>query len=245
MTASENSQEQQLPEKEEFFDAVRRHICQALGFDFVFVDVVREPEIVNLISFSAEDDDKEAREFVDTLSDENQQLLTLANTHVAQNVKKTQRPWIGKVFMASGKVPAEVESDLDDDDDLDGISAEKEGYPYSIVPILQTPLGNAGTVRGLIRVLSFDPTREITQQDLATLKLMGEHLSTKMSQFAPTGDAQPAETNRVAFDSEYVLVVHSNRLVRRRYSRILGEKYQVRNASNRQPNICLKTSSYN
>jgi len=53
VTASENSQEQQLPEKEEFFDAVRRHICQALGFDFVFVDVVREPEIINLISFSA------------------------------------------------------------------------------------------------------------------------------------------------------------------------------------------------
>lgn len=230
MTASENSLEQQLPEKEEFFDAVRRHICQALGFDFVFVDVVREPEIVNLISFSAEDEDKEAREFVGTLSDENQQVLTLANTHVAQNVKKTQRPWIGKVFMASGKVPTEVEAGLDDDDDLDGISAEKEGYPYSIVPILQTPLGNAGTVRGLIRVLSFDPTREITQQDLATLKLMGEHLSTKMSQFGPTGEAQPAETNRVAFDSEYVLVVHSNRLVRRRYSRILGEKFQVMEA---------------
>ncbi|RTL42511.1 MAG: diguanylate cyclase [Candidatus Melainabacteria bacterium] len=228
MTASKNSQEQVLPEKEEFFDAIRRHICQALGFDFVFVDYVREPEIINLISFSAEDEDTEAREFVGTLSDENQQPLTVANTHVAQDVKKTQRPWIGKAYMASGAVPAEPESELDDDDeDSDGLSAEKEGYPYSIVPILQTPHGNAGTVRGLIRVLSFDPTREITQQDLATLKLMGEHLSTKMSQFAPNSDAQPAEANRVSFDSEFVLIVHSNRLVRRRYSRILGEKYQV------------------
>ncbi|HEY9731388.1 MAG TPA: diguanylate cyclase [Drouetiella sp.] len=231
MTASENSQEQLLPEKEEFFDAIRRHICQALGFDFVFVDFVREPEIVNLISFSAEDDDKEAREFVDTLSDENQQPLTASNTHVAQNVKKTQRPWIGKAYMASGAV-SHSDSDLDDDEDADGMTAEKEGYPYSIVPILQTPHGNAGTVRGLIRVLSFDPTREITQQDLATLKLMGEHLSTKMSQFAPTGDTQPTETNRVSFDNEYVLIVHSNRLVRRRYSRILGEKYQVIEADN-------------
>ncbi len=231
MTASKNSQEQLLPEKEEFFDAIRRHICQALGFDFVFVDFVREPELVNLISFSAEDEDKEAREFVDTLSDENQQPLTAANTHVAQNVKKTQRPWIGKAYMASATV-SPSDSDLDDDEDSDGMSAEKEGYPYSIVPILQTPHGNAGTVRGLIRVLSFDPTREITQQDLATLKLMGEHLSTKMSQFAPTGEAQPTETNRVSFDHEYVLVVHSNRLVRRRYSRILGEKYQVIEADN-------------
>jgi diguanylate cyclase (GGDEF)-like protein/putative nucleotidyltransferase with HDIG domain len=231
VTASKNSQEQLLPEKEEFFDAIRRHICQALGFDFVFVDFVREPELVNLISFSAEDEDKEAREFVDTLSDENQQPLTAANTHVAQNVKKTQRPWIGKAYMASATV-SPSDSDLDDDEDSDGMSAEKEGYPYSIVPILQTPHGNAGTVRGLIRVLSFDPTREITQQDLATLKLMGEHLSTKMSQFAPTGEAQPTETNRVSFDHEYVLVVHSNRLVRRRYSRILGEKYQVIEADN-------------
>lgn len=232
MTASENSQEQKLPEKEEFFDAIRRHICQALGFDFVFVDYVREPEIVNLISFSAEDDDKEAREFVGTLSDENQQSLDVANTHVAQNVRKTQRPWIGKAFMSSGAVTPEPDSDLDDEEDSDGLSADKEGYPYSIVPILQTPHGNAGTVRGLIRVLSFDPTREITQQDLATLKLMGEHLSTKMSQFAPSGEAQPAEANRVSFDNEYVLIVHSNRLVRRRYSRILGEKYQVIEADN-------------
>ncbi len=230
MTATENSQEQELPEKEEFFDAVRRHICQALGFDFVFVDLVRDPEIVNLISFSAEDEDKEAREFVDTLSDENQQPLTVANTHVAQKVKQTQRPWIGKVFMASsGKVPDDV--DLDDDLDED-VSKEKEGYPYSIVPILQTALGNTGSVRGLIRVLSFDPTREITQQDLATLKLMGEHLCTKMSQFSTTDDTQPKEQQGVSFDSEYVLIIHMNRLVRRRYSRILTAKYQVLEADN-------------
>jgi len=49
---------------------------------------------------------------------------------------------------------------------------------------LQTPLERRHSAR-LIRVLSFDPTREITQHDLATLKLMGAHLSTKMAQFAP------------------------------------------------------------
>lgn len=227
VTALENSQQQQLPEKEGFLDAVRRHICQALGFDFVFVDQARGHEILNLISFSAEDEDKEARQFVDSLVDENKQPLTLANTNVGQKVKQTQRPFVGKVFLASGKAPPK-EPGLDDDDDLDSEqSKEPEGYPYGIVPIMQAPAGNTGLVRGLIRVLSFDATREITPQDLATLKLMGEHLCSRMPQFSSVDENQPAEQQKSVFDSEYVLMVHSNRLVRRRYSRILTANYQV------------------
>jgi len=50
VTASENSQEQQLPEKEEFLTPSETHLPGS-RIDFVFVDVVREPEIINLISF--------------------------------------------------------------------------------------------------------------------------------------------------------------------------------------------------
>ena len=37
----------------------------------------------------------------------------------------------------------------------------------------------AGNVKGLIRVISFDASREVTNQDLQTLRLMGEHLANR------------------------------------------------------------------
>ena len=63
--------------KEEFLDAVQRHICQVLGFDFGFIDLVSGHEIVNVITFSGEDEksEEEARKSVKNLTDENKQPL--------------------------------------------------------------------------------------------------------------------------------------------------------------------------
>ena len=93
--------EQQAPPKEEFFDAVRRHICQILGFDFGFIDFAQGHEIFNLVSFSADDNDAEARQFVEKLTDEHNQPVTATNTLLAQKVKQTQNPWQGLVIPAA------------------------------------------------------------------------------------------------------------------------------------------------
>ncbi len=43
--------------REEFLDAVERHICQVLGFDYGFIDIVSGHDIVNLVDFSAAEKD--------------------------------------------------------------------------------------------------------------------------------------------------------------------------------------------
>jgi len=207
-------------QKEEFFDAVRRHICQILGFDFGFVDYARGHEITNIIAFSADDDDGEAFNFVESLKDEHNQPITLANTHVAQKVRQSEKPWVGKIFTSAKLASRAGEGDE---------SKDSDGYPYAIVPIVESRMGT-GQVRGLIRVISFDTSREIDQKDLSTLKLMGEHLYGRMPQLGELLEQQQqqaAEQGKDLFDAEYVLIVHSNRLTRRRYSRVLGVAYQV------------------
>lgn len=85
----EGPRSEKRPETE--VDAVRRHICQVLGFDYGFLDSVRGHEIKTLQIFSAADDAAEAHQFVGTLVDEHKQPVVAANTHVAQKVKQTQR----------------------------------------------------------------------------------------------------------------------------------------------------------
>lgn len=202
--------EGKLQDKGEFVDAVRRHICQVLGFDFGLIDIARGHEIVNIASFSAEDaSEEDVKKFVDTLIDEHKQPLTVANTLVAQKVKQTERPWIGKV------------SPKDATD-----NGEKEEYPYVIMPVFDNPVSGTGQIKGLIRVVSFDTSREIDSQDLSTLKLMGEHLASRAPLFveAQGSETTPAEVERI---DDNVLIVHSNRPIRRRFSRILGQNYNV------------------
>lgn len=201
------SQEHGLPAREEFFDAVRRHICQILGFDYGFIDFAQGHEIINLVSFSAEDSDAEAKQFINSLIDEHNQAVTATNTHLAQKVKQTQRPWQGRVW-------SERRSDAPD-----------EGYPYAIVPIMGGPGGGTG----LIRIICFDTSREIDSKDLSTLKLMGEHLC-NMPQFGQLVERKIAEQHRDMFNAESILIVHSNRLTRRRYSRVLGSSYRIHEA---------------
>lgn len=207
------TQESNLPAKEEFFDAVRRHICQILGFDYGFIDFARAHEIINLVSFSADDNDAEARMFIESLVDEHNQPVTSANTHVAQKVKQTQKPWQSRVYAR----PAAGSSEQPD----------KEGYPYAIVPIAGGPGGGVG----LIRIISFDSSREIDMKDLNTLRLMGEHLC-NMPQFGLLVEKKLNEQQRELFNAENVLIVHQNRLTRRRYSRVLGGTFRITEAEN-------------
>ena len=203
------SQEQMLPGYEEFFDAVRRHICQVLSFDYGLVDVVRGHEVVSFKLFTAaESDDPDSRQ-IELLEDEHQQPVTVAHTLVAQKVKQTKAPWIGKAFVKGDTV---------------------KGFPYAIVPIIND---NDGTsqVRGLLRVISLDSKREIESKELATLKLIGQHLAERLPQFAATGPLPPEEAVG-AVEQTSVLVVHSNRVTRRRISRIVGTRYQVVEADN-------------
>ncbi|MGH9548686.1 MAG: response regulator, partial [Terriglobales bacterium] len=198
--------------KEEFFDAVRRHICQILGFDYGFIDFAQAHEIINLVSFSADDSNLEARGFIDSLQDEHNQPVSTTNTHLAQKVKQTQKPWQGRLY-PGGKDAAKRD--------------EADSYPYAIVPVAGGPGGGVG----LIRILSFDSSREIGNEDLQTLKLMGEHLCS-MPQFGQLVEKKVQEQQRELLNAENVLIVHSNRLTRRRYSRVLGSSYRVVEADN-------------
>ncbi len=204
--------------KGEFLDAVRRHICQILGFDYGFIDAASGHEITNVASFCFDDEDEVASEFVDSLQDEHKQPLTVANSLLAQKVKQTQRAWVGKAYAQE-----DVEKGIDED---------AEGFPYVIVPVLDNP-GGAGQIIGLIRVIAFDAGREVTTQDLTTLKLMGEHLATRTGLFGDkslTSSSKPEHKSPQPADMEHIMTVHSNRLVRRRFNRILGSSYHVMEA---------------
>jgi diguanylate cyclase (GGDEF)-like protein/putative nucleotidyltransferase with HDIG domain len=211
LVETESRAQEQAP-KEEFLDAVQRHICQVLGFDFGFIDLVSGHEIVNVITFSGDDDKSEdARNSVRNLTDENKQPLAVANSLVAQKVKSTLRPWLGRAFAST-----------------DG---EVQEFPYAIVPVMADASQRAGDVKGLIRVISFDSSREVTTQDLQTLRLMGEHLANRTQLFFQAGGdhekvSQPTPSKSDQ-DIDHVLILHSNRVVRRRFSRTLGEKYRV------------------
>ncbi|MDR3612512.1 MAG: diguanylate cyclase [Candidatus Obscuribacterales bacterium] len=214
----EGTQSEKRPETE--VDAVRRHICQVLGFDYGFLDSVRGHEIKTLQIFSAADDGAEAHQFVGTLVDEHKQPVVAANTHVAQKVKQTQRAWVGKIFTtANSTIGGSTEP------------AQLESFPYAIIPVVENPGSPLAQVRGLIRVISFDGDREISLKDLQTLRLMAEHL---FNQLPFSNEVQAAEAEKAVdpFDQDCVLVVHSKRPIRRRYTRILGSQYQVLEADN-------------
>src|SRR5437016_2788940 len=96
MTSGNKTSSENKLLQEEFFDAVRRHICQVLGFDYGLIDLVRGHEVINFTHFSA--NDAEEDNFLDAIEDDQQQPLLVAHTMVAQKVKQTQKPWVGKAF---------------------------------------------------------------------------------------------------------------------------------------------------
>ena len=204
--------------RQESFDAVRRHICQVLNFDCGFIDRVNNHEITTAVTFSA-DDSEDVNKLLDGLVDEHKQSVTVANTLLAQKVLQTRSPLVSRLYS-----PEEVKAS-EESSDNPGVDAE--GIPYIIVPIFDNP-GEGGIVRGLIRVMSFDASREMDSQDLSTLKLMGDHLSTRVGIFGDISDSvahEPTEAERFEFDS--ILIVHSDRLARRRFSRILRQNFNI------------------
>lgn len=207
MTKAEDISEPSRTSGKEEFDAVRRHICLVLGFDFGVIDVVRGHEVVSYKSFSAAEPGEEKAELLTSLEDEHQQPLTVAHTLVAQKVKQTQKPWVGRAFAKGG--PA-------------------QGFPYVIIPILDGSTEGPTLVKGLLRVVSLDQNRGVDEKDLSTLRIIGQHLASSLPD--PSALAAEADSERAGgahAESEIVLIVHSNRPVRRRLTKILAGRYQV------------------
>jgi diguanylate cyclase (GGDEF)-like protein/putative nucleotidyltransferase with HDIG domain len=240
------SAESALP-KEEFLDAVQRHICQVLGFDYGFIDLVNGHDINNVIAFSADDTSADAKKSVASLCDENKQPLLVANSLLVQKVKSTRRPWVGKAFSAEGQIAAAGSGGTASSTAPDA-AGDRQEFPYAIVPVMTDSNNRADDIRGLIRVLCFDSSREITNQDLQTLRLMGEHLANRTQLFyqAHKTDKLPAAVGvqEPVREHEQILILHSNRLVRRRFSRILSERYQVLESDSEEKSLQLLAQNH-
>jgi diguanylate cyclase (GGDEF)-like protein/putative nucleotidyltransferase with HDIG domain len=198
-------------------DALRRHVCQILGFDIALIDIVRGSSIDNLITFYADDGSQDLT--LDDFLDDNQQPLSDSNSDIAQKVRQQYTPYIGKVLLLDEAPP---------EDEL--------RFPYVVVPISDGQ-GEASTaVKGLIRVVSFDNARKIESADIANVRMIGQHLATRIPVIADS-EGSPEEKSQAedARPSELIVVAHSNRAVRRRLSRTLsGDKYNVVEADDAQ-----------
>lgn len=216
------SQEEGLPGQEEFFDAVRRHICQVLGFDYGLIDVIAGHEVVNFATFTGFEPEEKVECSLASLIDEHQQPLTVAHTLLAQKVKQTQKPWQGRA--------------------LSKVSGGKS-YPYVIVPIADETGDGNSTVKGLLRVVSLDEAREIDSKDISTLKLIGQHLASRLPQ-ATLQEEESPQPGQVGLPIEEVniLIVYSNRVIRRSLSRVLGTRYQVLEVDNAERAIAMLQS---
>lgn len=217
------------PAKEEYLDAVERHICQVLGFDYGFIDIVSGHDIENVVSFTAATHDEQVDKLVQELIDENKQPLAVANTLVAQKVKSTQRPWIGKAY---------IKNKGQDDNEL----------PYAIIPVMSDASDKQGVVKGLIRVVCFDSSREINNQDLSTLRLMGEHLANRTQLFfnavvepQKAGSAPTRKEGDV--EQQQIMMLHSNRVIRRRFSRILSDRYKIFECDSEEKSLSILSES--
>jgi len=201
-------------------DAARRHLCQILGFDLAIIEFVNGDELVNVASVAA-DMKSEADEELAVLHDQNQQSLISANTALAIEVMHSKEPLVSRAFRKDHKEPSNEED-------------KNSGYPYIIVPMsFGGSQPSQPTSRlGLIRVVSFDSSKRISKHDLSTLKLTGEHLSNKLLQYGQfMGLKAPVADGEKQADKENILLIHSNRLVRRRFSRALSDLYSMPEAS--------------
>ena len=188
-------------------DALRRHICQILGFDMALIDIVRGNSIDNLFTFYADEPGDELS--VENLVDRNGQSLSESNNDASQAVRQKYTPYVDRVFLA---------------DDKGGDDAS--GYPYIIVPISDGQGDTATMIKGVIRVVSFDPARKIENTDVSNVRLIGQHLATRLPYIAATEtETTPVLSAPLPDLNEPIIVAHTNRAVRRRLTRTLGAEY--------------------
>ena len=196
---------------ESSLDIVRRHLCQILGFDLAIIDLVNGDELVTVAQVAA-DTKSQVTELLNNLVDENKESINFANTVLARKVKEDKKPVISHVFLKENIKENGNENKV-----------EKE-YPYAIIPI-GTAEGEQSPILGFIRVVAYDSNRKISKYDLSTLKLTGEHLTSQLQKYGQMmGISLNAEqTSKTA----NILLVHTNRSVRRRFSRTLSNVYQI------------------
>jgi len=207
LSTSETKPAHSLPGQE--VDALRRHICQILGFDIALIDIIRGNSIDNLFTFYAEDPGDDFS--VDQLKDSEGESLAKPDNRLSQNVRQNYQPFVGKVFA---------------DEDVD----EDTAYPYIIVPISDGQGEASKMVKGLIRVVSFDTAKSIENVDISNVRLIGQHLATRIPYLASASEATPVTAQKppVATEkAEPIVVAHNNRAVRRRILRTLGGEFTV------------------
>jgi len=187
-------------------DALRRHICHILGFDVALIDIIRGEEIVNIITFLSEEPEGDAE--LNKLLDEHGHPITNADNQISRKVKSELRPYVGVVHEAEEP-------------------GDEVSYPYAVVPVFEGLDEGSKLLKGLIRVVSFDTSREIEGNDVSTLKLIGQHLSSRLSQLATVESQQPQGTTSGEEERDPVVLGVSNRVTKRRFSRVLGQHFSL------------------
>ena len=187
-------------------DAVRRHICHILGFDFGIIDVLRPDGLVKLLTFSIEEEN-ENEYSMDSLVDANGEALNEPNSQIARDIVQSQLPYVGKCSIKGGN--------------------NSERFAYLAVPIAEG-YENRWVLKGVLRLVSFDETREIDENDMQTLRIVGQHLASRLPSLAlQVLQSQNQNATLSDFDLKNVVLVHPNRVVRRRFSRTLSSVYRI------------------
>jgi CheY-like chemotaxis protein len=185
-------------------DALRRHVCQILGFDIALIDIFRGNNIDNLITFFAEEHGNDIT--LNDFLDENNEPLSNTNSTISQQVRQSLQPHVGQVLLID-----------------DNPQEEELRFPYIVVPISDGQGAAARAVKGLIRVICFDNARKIETADISNVRLVGQHLASRIPHL---GDAEPAGRGAPqAADPaqpELIVVAHLNRATRRRLARTLS-----------------------
>jgi diguanylate cyclase (GGDEF)-like protein/putative nucleotidyltransferase with HDIG domain len=205
--------------REELISALRRDICQILEFNFGLIDLVKGDQIVSLLTFCIEEQRKDAQSLVDKLEDENGKPISDADGSRVRQVRETCLPWVGRAALskvASARLQADPRHPK--------LPEDESSYQYAIVPIYVGAGTGAHQVKGLLRVVTFDSQRQISKEDLSTLRLIGEHLAGRLEQLAAVHNHDQASSPG---EGGKVLLVHTNRPLRRRFSRVLSSHYQI------------------
>lgn len=192
-------------------DAVRRHVCHVLGFDYGLIDVLRGDEQISLMRFSSQEGDSQLAYPIESLEDENRESLVEANSKIAQEVARSMQIYVGNCRVKRGR----------------GESDAGRLFPYFVVPMLEEFDESQRTLRGILRLVSLDPSRD-NDNIQQTLKIVGQHLATRLPGLAlQVLESKERKEFLGQWDLKRILLIHDNRVVRRRFSRCLSSAYNV------------------